>query len=338
MTMIGRHSVFLRIGRALAALVSPRTARCAPFRAPWVVGHRGAAREAAENTIESFARAAEAGADAVEADICVTQDGHFVVWHDADPGSDVALARQAGRENLCCTPDVPTLGSRWRRAVAELTFTEFHRHYGYTARRGGLADLIGSDGPPDIPAITLAELFAWADREHRVEHVFLDVKLEPRQADRAIELLEIVRERTRRGVARRDLIFHYLSPHREILEALVARCRKEPLPSQIRVHADFELPGVLSAVREIGTFHVSMGVGQRFWNEFREEVSEVVAARERGEVGSVVVWTISDPKRLRDLVRMGVDGILTDDPAGLRAIVSEQARCAASYPTAGATV
>jgi glycerophosphoryl diester phosphodiesterase len=47
-----------------------------------VVGHRGAAGECPENTLLSFDRALEQGADALEFDIRVTADGTAVVIHD----------------------------------------------------------------------------------------------------------------------------------------------------------------------------------------------------------------------------------------------------------------
>lgn len=47
------------------------------------VAHRGASREAPENTLPAFERAIEASADAIEADVRVTADGHAVVLHDA---------------------------------------------------------------------------------------------------------------------------------------------------------------------------------------------------------------------------------------------------------------
>jgi glycerophosphoryl diester phosphodiesterase len=47
-----------------------------------IIGHRGAAGLALENTIESFKRAFEAGVDIVELDVHVTKDGKFVVSHD----------------------------------------------------------------------------------------------------------------------------------------------------------------------------------------------------------------------------------------------------------------
>lgn len=48
-----------------------------------IIGHRGSPREHRENTLASFARAFEAGADAVELDVHGTRDGAVVVHHDA---------------------------------------------------------------------------------------------------------------------------------------------------------------------------------------------------------------------------------------------------------------
>ena len=46
------------------------------------IGHRGAAAQAPENTLASFRRAVELGADGVEFDLHRTRDGAFVVIHD----------------------------------------------------------------------------------------------------------------------------------------------------------------------------------------------------------------------------------------------------------------
>jgi glycerophosphoryl diester phosphodiesterase len=47
-----------------------------------VIGHRGAAAHAPENTLESFALAVEHGADALEFDVRLAADGVAVVCHD----------------------------------------------------------------------------------------------------------------------------------------------------------------------------------------------------------------------------------------------------------------
>jgi glycerophosphoryl diester phosphodiesterase len=54
-----------------------------PSGRPLVSGHRGALREAPENTMASFARAHALGADLVEFDVQRTADGQLVVLHDA---------------------------------------------------------------------------------------------------------------------------------------------------------------------------------------------------------------------------------------------------------------
>jgi len=48
-----------------------------------IIGHRGAPGSAPENTIRSFRRAQDVGADEVELDIRLSADGHLVVVHDA---------------------------------------------------------------------------------------------------------------------------------------------------------------------------------------------------------------------------------------------------------------
>jgi glycerophosphoryl diester phosphodiesterase len=47
-----------------------------------VVAHRGASRQAPENTMEAFRLGVEAGADAIELDVHLSQDGQLAVIHD----------------------------------------------------------------------------------------------------------------------------------------------------------------------------------------------------------------------------------------------------------------
>ena len=61
-----------------------------------IIGHRGAPREARENTLTSFERALAQGADAIELDVHATSDGVVVVHHDAVFALD-AHAGIAGR-------------------------------------------------------------------------------------------------------------------------------------------------------------------------------------------------------------------------------------------------
>lgn len=48
-----------------------------------IIAHRGASAEAPENTLESFQKAIDAGADMIELDVHRTQDGILAVFHDS---------------------------------------------------------------------------------------------------------------------------------------------------------------------------------------------------------------------------------------------------------------
>ena len=54
----------------------------APIALPRVIGHRGAAGTAPENTLASIAKANELGASWIEFDVKLTQDGHAILFHD----------------------------------------------------------------------------------------------------------------------------------------------------------------------------------------------------------------------------------------------------------------
>lgn len=68
----------------------------APQKLPLIIGHRGASREAPENTGESFRLAWSHGADGIEADFRLAADGTIVCMHDATTarttGKDLEIA------------------------------------------------------------------------------------------------------------------------------------------------------------------------------------------------------------------------------------------------------
>ncbi len=59
-----------------------------------IIGHRGANKVAPENTLKSFQKAIELGADYVEFDIHMTKDNEIVIMHDEN------IARTTGHEGL----------------------------------------------------------------------------------------------------------------------------------------------------------------------------------------------------------------------------------------------
>lgn len=72
---------------------------------PALIGHRGAPREHPENTLPSFARALELGADGIELDVHATRDGVVVVHHDPVPKAATTERRLARRPIAQLTHD-----------------------------------------------------------------------------------------------------------------------------------------------------------------------------------------------------------------------------------------
>jgi glycerophosphoryl diester phosphodiesterase len=91
-----------------------------PQKFPLIIGHRGASREAPENTLESFRLAWLHGADGIEADFRLTSDGVIVCMHDATTGrttgEELAIAGSTAAE-LCRLDAGAWKGSAWTGAV-----------------------------------------------------------------------------------------------------------------------------------------------------------------------------------------------------------------------------
>lgn len=108
-----------------------------PGAPPWVLGHRGARREAPENTLLSFDQALSSGAAGVELDVRLSADQKVVVCHD------VTLARLTNQRDV--------------RAVSALT-----------ARELSLVDLGNGQGVP-----TLADVLGFAEGRMKLLNVEL---------------------------------------------------------------------------------------------------------------------------------------------------------------------
>ncbi len=94
----------LVLGREKPALAGGRIAR---MTRPLLLGHRGARRYAAENTLEAFELALEHGCDGFEFDVRLTADGRCIICHDPKLGGRVVARSRYDRLPAApCLPDV----------------------------------------------------------------------------------------------------------------------------------------------------------------------------------------------------------------------------------------
>ncbi|MHC4392538.1 MAG: glycerophosphodiester phosphodiesterase [Planctomycetota bacterium] len=285
------------------------------------------ARVHPENTIAAFRAAIEAGADAVEVDAVLTADDHIVLWHDPDPRGFVARMRRFGLEpGLAYRPAWPGRGSRARRPVHEVALSTVRDQFGYTRRR----QPTGRGARSSEPIATLEELARYAADEPRVHRLLIDVKV----PDGPEELLQRFAARAMvvllaYGLADRVVFLHK--------RASVVERLKAALGDRFRCSHDIEIvspwPRVSSysavaAAKSLGTRTASLGRPRVGFRAFRTYLEILRADRRTIDAAAsphdLITWTINREHEMRTIIDIGVDGMITDDPALLARVLSER--------------
>jgi len=289
-------------------------------------GHRGARGLAPENTLAAFARALAIGVDTLEMDLALSRDGVVIVSHDPKLNPD--LVRDADGRWL--TPPGPILH--------ELDLAEIRSFDVGRIRPGSdYARRFPEQEPADGARLpTLAEVVALT-REAGNDMVRFNVEtklspLEPDLAPAPDAFARAVVEAVRReGIADRTIIQSFdwrtlreaevLAP--EIARACltaeqrwldnVARGRPGASPWIAGFDADdfASVPALVAAA------------GCTIWSPYVGDVDGEDLDRAHALGLEVVVWTVNAPDAMARLIDLGVDGIITDYPDRLRAVMAE---------------
>lgn len=301
--------------------VTPHVAEVQDFV---VMGHRGAAGLAPENTIQSMKAAMDAGANAVEVDLSMTKDGKVVLWHDWNPNDPVSLARQAGREpNVTHRPMVPPVGDDMRRPIHELTLAELRAHYGYASKEHGQR--------AHAPIPTIAEFARWAAREPRLRHVLFDIKIPAAQAHLTDALVEQTASAVRGEGGK--FVTVYASPEEDVWEVLSRKIKGDTVAFDVDpgvvAHDDNDCEDASSefARKRGGGYATTVrpaSYGNEDWKSLKSLLACDLEARDGAgrPVKKVFAATINDRDMMECLVDMGVDGVMTDDPRKLKRVVA----------------
>lgn len=150
---------------------TPSPTRVLPRTEPLVIAHRGASGERAENTISAYRLASEMGADYVEGDLVVTQDGVLVARHEralsttTDVGAHPEFASRRTSKEIS-----GTLVTDW--FAEDFTLAELKTLQATTRHRSSASSSIPQSSDP-IPAEnripTVSEIIAFVQDE-RVTH------------------------------------------------------------------------------------------------------------------------------------------------------------------------
>lgn len=291
-------------------------------------GHRGARGLLPENTLPAFARALSLGVSTLELDLGLTKDGVLIVGHDPRLNGDVARG-----------PD-----GRWLEgkgpAIFSLTLAELQRYdvgrlrpgSAYAARFPQQTAVDGTRMP------RLADVFALAERAgNRVVRFNVETKLDPRDAAATVTpealadaIMAFVRER---GLASRVTIQSFdwrsLARVRERAPEIERSCLTSEQPGDDTLQAQVPGPKAWLGGLDPSTFGGSTprlvaATGAQVWSpNFLDVTPERV--REAHALGlKVLPWTVNDRADMQRFLDLRVDGLITDYPDRLRAVMAEK--------------
>jgi glycerophosphoryl diester phosphodiesterase len=260
---------------------------------PLVIGHRGCAGEAPENTLASFRRALEQGAVILESDVHLTRDGVPVLIHD-DEVDRVSNGSGPVRE----------------QSLAELRRLDFAHRFspdggrshplrGRGVRIASLAEALEAlpgarfnlELKEDLPGLveTTLDVIRQAGRE--------DLTLVTAADDGLMRKLRRVLEsggaRVAQGASAGDVL--------GFVRAALDRAAPPAGPMALQVPAEFG--GRPLVTRELVEHAHAHGV-------------------------QVHVWTVNEPPEMTRLLDLGVDGLITDFPGRLAELLAARASAA----------
>ncbi len=249
-----------------------------------VIAHQGGKNLLPENTLPAFENALRVGADALEMDVHLTKDGHLVVIHDD-------------------TVDRTTNGSG---SVAEFSLRELKElDAAYRWQEGDNFPYRGQG----IRIPTLTEILEQFPDTIKI------IEMKPDDPNIAAALGTMLRE------WEQDELVIVGSFHIDILKRFRRNYPEFMTSAGLNEVARFFVMNHLgfsgSYPFHFGFFQVPVQYGP-----LKVVTSSFIKNAQRNNI-IVQAWTINDPDEMRELLNMGINGIITDDPETLK-MISEQ--------------
>lgn len=285
--------------------------------------HRGGIALRPENTLASFGNALRLGVSTLELDVQITKDGQAVVTHDRKVD-----ARKCGT----------TFAGRF---IKDLTLAEVRT---MDCGSGELPDFPDQVPVPGARMPLLSEVF---DLVHRYEArgVMLNVETKveagaPSETAPREQFVEVVAAEVRKAGLLEQVTIQSFD-----WGALMLMGRVEPrLPLVALTNRDFLQTGQPGASPWLGGLDIDDFGGDpiRAVSSFGADSFSPVYGWKRADGGydpyvtramvrsahraglAVVPWTVDDEAAMRDMIDLGVDGLITDYPQVLRTVLADE--------------
>ncbi len=257
-------------------------------------GHRGARGLRPENTIPAFRLALALGVDALEMDVVLSGDGQVVVSHE--PWFSATLCREPSGQPVRSY----RRGNLYRMAYAEIArfdcgsrrHPRFPHQQPMPAAKPLLRDvLLASEAyvqalqrPPVRYSIEIKSRPDWEGRYHPDPETFVR------------HVMAVVIEV---GVASRTMLLSF--DHR------VLQAAQRLFPGQALMLLVEDREPFAAHLAALGFIPAAYGPHYRL-------VDEALVATVRAQSMRLVPWTVNHPREMQRLLRLGVDGLITDYP------------------------
>jgi glycerophosphoryl diester phosphodiesterase len=290
-------------------------------------GHRGARGLAPENTLPAFATALSLGVTTLELDTAITKDGVVVIAHDLTLNPDITRTKDGSW--------LPQRGP----AIHALTFDELQQYDVGRLRPNsnyakGFPDQKAVDGTR-IPK--LVDLFALV-RKSGNEQVRFDIETKisplapsetPDPETFAKTLVAMIQQE---GMAGRVTIQSfdwrtlqvvqkiapeiptvYITVQQSAMDTIgVTKSAGSPWTAGIQYKDHGSVPKMIKAG------------GGTIWSAYFGDLTEFMVNEAHGLGLQVIAWTVNDPAQMKKMLDIGVDGIVSDRPDLVRAVMAER--------------
>ena len=253
-----------------------------------VFGHKGCG-DVPENTLMSFDKGLKDGADVLEMDLRMTKDGVIVVMHDA------FLEGQ-------------TNATGWVRNLTVAQLKKLDAGYRFSPDGGETFPFRGQGCT--VP--TLEEVFK------RYPCVKMNIDLKTRNPLMAKKVVDLLIKYHRADITITGSFWH--NNVRRLREEMKKRCVNDiTCASSDEVQDD-----ILSANAKVPPLASPLKVFQvPPYHQGIQVITGEFVKRAHANGRYVTPWTINDEKEMESLLKLGVDGIVTDRPALARKVIEK---------------
>jgi glycerophosphoryl diester phosphodiesterase len=292
-----------------------------------VQGHRGARGLMPENTLAAFRTALTLGVDTIETDLAVTRDGVVVISHN--PRLNPEITR--GPDGQFLTVEGPP--------IHDLTLQELARYdVGRLNPQAKYAAQFPEQKPNDGERIpTLQALLDLVKSSGKPVGLNIETKIDPGRPDDTPAPGEFVRrvvEAVRAsGVAQRVTIQSFdwrtLVEVKRIAPELRTACLTQETQSTNNVAPRDARASPWTAGLDLRTVDGSVprlvkAAGCDIWSPYFRNATPARIEEAHALGLAVLPWTVNDAADMERLIDAGVDGLISDYPDRLRAIVDRR--------------